>query len=212
MRHSRVGPLHLLHARCGAAPSCIPDRVLPLHVLVWQMVERDVLDEPINAAHLAKLKPKKRLGGKMSKAACEDPEKAVYIGLCCGGTRVWGDLGADIYHDEHEKEFAVFCCGACKAPLPWLPQPRVPAPRHPHLPHHRGAATACGRAAAGGTRTQARSRGGASPCPATTATAAISQDRMIMKHAYVVSDHDWSENMVSYALESLVVQTEYYLN
>ena len=91
------------------------------------MVERDVLDEPINAAHLAKLKPKKRIGGKMSKAACEDPEKAVYIGLCCGGTRVWGDLGADIYHDEHDKEFAVFCCGACKAPLPWLPQPPVPA-------------------------------------------------------------------------------------
>ena len=64
----------------------------------------------------------------MSKEACQDPEKAKYIGKCCGGARVWGDLGADVYVDAGEKRWAVFSCGACKAPLPWLPLPPPPAP------------------------------------------------------------------------------------
>ena len=43
---------------------------------------------------------------------------------------VWGDHDADIYVDEKGKRWAVFCCGACKAPLPWqlLPQPAAPSP------------------------------------------------------------------------------------
>jgi predicted small lipoprotein YifL len=94
------------------------------------MVKRGDLPEPTSAAHLARLKPSGRVGGKMSRTACEDPDKAKYIGRCCGGVRVWGELGADVYHDEHEKsekKWAVFCCGACKAPLP-LPPVAVPAP------------------------------------------------------------------------------------
>jgi hypothetical protein len=95
------------------------------------MVQRGELPEPTSAAHLAKLEPFKRGGGKMSKEACQEPEKAKYIGECCGGARVWGDLGADIYVDAGGKRWAVFCCGACKAPLPWLPLPPPPAPSPP---------------------------------------------------------------------------------
>ena len=71
-----------------------------------------------SAAHLAMLEPLKRTGGKMSKEACRDPEKAKYIGECHGGNRVWGELGADSFVDDKGKQWAVFCCGACKAPLP----------------------------------------------------------------------------------------------
>ena len=93
-----------------------------------RMVKRGELPEPTSAAHLAKLNPLKRVGGGMSKEACQDPEKAKYIGKCCGGRRMWGELGADIYVDEKGSRWAVFCCGACKAPLPWLPLPPPPAP------------------------------------------------------------------------------------
>ena len=95
------------------------------------MVKRGELPEPYSAAYLAKLNPLKRVGGGMSKEACQDPEKAKYIGECCGGRRVWGELGADIYIDDKDKRWAVFCCGACKAPLPWLPLPSPPAPSPP---------------------------------------------------------------------------------
>ena len=95
------------------------------------MVKRGELPEPTSAAHLAKLKPAGRLGGKMSKEACQDPEKAKYMGECCGGSRVWGDLGAEIYVDGKGKQWAVFCCGACKSPLPWLPLPSPPEPSPP---------------------------------------------------------------------------------
>jgi hypothetical protein len=93
------------------------------------MVKRGELPEPSSAAHLAKLTPLTRLGGKMSKEACQNPEKAKYIGECCGGRRAWGELGADIYIDDtvKDKQWAVFCCGACKTPLPWLPLPPPPA-------------------------------------------------------------------------------------
>ena len=64
------------------------------------MVKRGDLPEPSSAAHLAKLNPLKRVGGGMSTEACQDPEKAKYIGECCGGRRVWGELGADIYIDD----------------------------------------------------------------------------------------------------------------
>lgn len=99
-------------------------------VLKSGMVKRGDLPEPTSAAHLATLKPLKRVGGKMSKEACQDPELAKYIGECHGGKRVWGDYDADIYFDEKGKRWAVFCCGACKAPLPWqlLPQPAAPSP------------------------------------------------------------------------------------
>ena len=63
----------------------------------------------------------------MSKEACQDPAKTMYIGECCGGRRKWGELGADIYIDDKAKRWAVFCCGACKAPLPWLPLAPPPA-------------------------------------------------------------------------------------
>ena len=46
------------------------------------MVKRGELPEPSSAAHLAKLTPLKRPGGKMSKEACqnpEGPEKAKYV-------------------------------------------------------------------------------------------------------------------------------------
>ena len=69
----------------------------------------------------------------MSKEVCQNPEKAKYIGECCGGRRAWGELGADIYIDDKvkDKQWAVFCCGACKAPLPWLPLPPPAAPSPP---------------------------------------------------------------------------------
>ena len=73
------------------------------------MVARGELPEPTSAAHLAKLEPLKRLGGKMSKEACQDPEKAKYIGECCGGRRAWGELGADIYIDDKAKRWALGC-------------------------------------------------------------------------------------------------------
>ena len=95
------------------------------------MVKRGDLPEPTSAAHLATLEPLKRTGGKMSKEACQDPAKAKFIGECHGGRRVWGELGADIYVDNKGKQWAVFCCGACKAPLPWLPLPPPPVPSPP---------------------------------------------------------------------------------
>ena len=96
-----------------------------------QMVRRGELPEPTSATHLVTLKPLKRVGGKMSKEACQDPELVKYIGECHGGKRVWGDHDADIYVDEKGKRWAVFCCGACKAPLPWLPLPPPAAPSPP---------------------------------------------------------------------------------
>ena len=95
------------------------------------MVKRGELPEPGSAAHLATLRPLKHVGGKMTKEACLDPDKAKYIGKCHGGNRVWGELGADIFVDDKGKQWAVFCCGACKAPLPWLPLPPPAAPSPP---------------------------------------------------------------------------------
>ena len=87
------------------------------------MVKRGELPEPVSADHLARLKPLKRVGGKMSNEACNDPEKAQYMGKCCapGGTRMWGQGSADIFIDEDQngKQYAVFLCGGCKQPLPW---------------------------------------------------------------------------------------------
>jgi len=63
------------------------------------MVKRGVLGEPKTPAHLAKLKPVK-VGGKMNvEAALADPAKAKYMGLCCGGTRIWGEFDAAVYKD-----------------------------------------------------------------------------------------------------------------
>ena len=36
-----------------------------------------------------------------------------------------------IFVDDKGKQWAVFCCGACKAPLPWLPLPPPAAPSPP---------------------------------------------------------------------------------
>ena len=87
------------------------------------MVKRGELPEPVSADHMARLKPLKRVGGKMSNEACNDPEKAQYMGKCCapGGTRMWGQGSADIFIDEDQngKQYAVFLCGGCKQPLPW---------------------------------------------------------------------------------------------
>ena len=46
-----------------------------------------------------------------------------YKGNCCNGTRVWGANDCRPYTFVNEKgaEFSVFCCGACRQPLP-LPQ------------------------------------------------------------------------------------------
>ena len=87
------------------------------------MVKRGELPEPVSADHMARLKPLKRVGGKMSNEASNDPEKAQYVGKCCapGGTRMWGQGSADIFIDEDQngKQYAVFLCGGCKQPLPW---------------------------------------------------------------------------------------------
>jgi len=86
------------------------------------MVKRGVLGEPKTPAHLAKLKPVK-VGGKMNvEAALADPAKAKYMGLCCGGTRIWGEFDAAVYKDANRNDYAVFVCGGCKEPLP-LPLP-----------------------------------------------------------------------------------------
>ena len=85
------------------------------------MVLRGQLPEPVSAAQLAGLKPLKHVGGKMSEAKSKDPAFAKYLGECCNGSRVWGDLGADIYVDDKGKQWAVFCCGGCKSPLPLPP-------------------------------------------------------------------------------------------
>ena len=117
--------------RCDPSGSLVEDRAWRktrrLPAARSAMVKRGELPEPTSAAHLAKLTPLKRLGGKMSKEACLDPGKAKYFGECCGGRRAWGELGADIYIDDKDKQWAVFCCGACKAPLPWLLLPPPPA-------------------------------------------------------------------------------------
>ena len=81
-------------------------------VLLWQMVKRGELPEPITAAHLAKLEPKGRIGSKMSKHALKDPAKAKYIGQCCGGTRIWGELDAAVYKDTYGS------CPRLACPLP----------------------------------------------------------------------------------------------
>ena len=81
------------------------------------MVKRGELPEPTTAAHIAKLSPKFS-SGKTSEAACRDPAKAKYRGQCCSGSRVWGDFDAQVYLDGSRNSFAVFCCGACKLPLP----------------------------------------------------------------------------------------------
>ena len=96
-------------------------------VLLWQMVKRGELAEPTTAAHLSMLTPL-RVGGKMTAAACTDPSKAKYLGMCHSGTRVWGDLDADMYRDGSRNKFAVFCCGACKLPLPLPPAPVAISP------------------------------------------------------------------------------------
>ena len=82
-------------------------------LLLWQMVKRGELPEPTTAAHLAELKPKGRVGSKMSKDALEDPAKAKDIGQCCGGTRIWGELGAAVYMDT----YGGCPCPACPLPL-----------------------------------------------------------------------------------------------
>ena len=33
------------------------------------------------------------------EAAGADPAKAKYMGLCCGGTRIWGEFDAAVYKD-----------------------------------------------------------------------------------------------------------------
>ena len=86
-----------------------------VRVLLWQMVKRGVLGEPKTPAHLAKLKPVK-VGGKMNvEAAGADPAKAKYMGLCCGGTRIWGEFDAAIYRDacvfpEAPPACPLLCC------------------------------------------------------------------------------------------------------
>ena len=96
------------------------------------MVQRGKLPEPTTAAQLAKLKPLKPKGGKMTERARLDPEKAKYLGTCCspGGMRVWGLGEADVFIDELGGKFAVFVCGGCKEPLPLppVPVPVVPGP------------------------------------------------------------------------------------
>ena len=80
-----------------------------------------------SATHLATLKPLKCVGGKMAKEACQDPEKAKYIGKCHGGNRVWGELGADIFVDDKGKQsFAAA-----------LARRRCPGCHCPHLLHRR---------------------------------------------------------------------------
>lgn len=87
------------------------------------MKEQVKLPEPTSADHLAMLVgPRKRAGGKMSATACQDPAKAKHVGKCCGGSRVWGEGNATEYVDGNRNSFAVYCCGACRLPLP-LPPP-----------------------------------------------------------------------------------------
>ena len=82
------------------------------------------LPEPTTEAELKKLKLKGRgstaypLGHKKNTEM--DPK---YKGSCCNGTRVWGANDCRPYTFVNEKgaEFSVFCCGACRQPLP-LPQ------------------------------------------------------------------------------------------
>ena len=58
----------------------------------------------------------------MSATACQDPAKAKHVGKCCGGSRVWGEGNTTEYVDINRNSFAVYCCGACRLPLP-LPPP-----------------------------------------------------------------------------------------
>ena len=66
-----------------------------------EMVKPGDLPEPTTAEHLARLVPRKRPGSKMSEKDLHDPAKAKYIGLCCGGTRVWGDGNPSVYMDAY---------------------------------------------------------------------------------------------------------------
>lgn len=94
------------------------------------------LPQPTTQAELDKLKPKpsKRSGApaaypfghpKNTKMA------AMYKGKdCCGGDRVWGMEGLKPYTfiDDRQQEWAVFCCGACRQPLPLVPPAAAAAP------------------------------------------------------------------------------------
>mmetsp|Transcript_827 Transcript_827/g.2276 ORF Transcript_827/g.2276 Transcript_827/m.2276 type:complete len:156 (-) Transcript_827:84-551(-) len=82
------------------------------------------LPEPTTQAELKKLKLKGRgssaypLGHRKNLEM--DPK---FKGICCNGSRVWGagDCRPYKYVNEQGAEFSVFCCGACRQPLP-LPQ------------------------------------------------------------------------------------------
>lgn len=82
------------------------------------------LPEPTTEAELKQLKLKGRSGTAYPLGHKKNTEMDVkYKGKCCYGTRVWGADDCKPYTFVNEKgtEFAVFCCGACREPLP-LPQ------------------------------------------------------------------------------------------
>ena len=142
------------------------------------MVQRGKLPEPITATHLANLKPLKHVGGKMSEAKCKDPAFAKYLGECCNGSRVWGDHGADTYVDDKRKEWAVFCCGGCKSPLPLPPSQPPPAAASPVTLTHAQIARIGANREAALARKRAREEEEAAVAPSLP----------------LLSDNDWSEN------------------
>ena len=136
--HVASRPPLLLPDNCAACPPaltlCLATSACSLLtwsaracVLFCRMVKRGELPEPTTAAHLAKLQPR-QASGKLSEAAWraarQDAAKARYWGQCHGGTRVWGDFDPDVYVDSNRNRFAVFCCSACRLPLP-LPPAKV---------------------------------------------------------------------------------------
>ena len=90
-------PLHtrwtVLHAPCSRDLLCT--------CAVAEMANPGNLPEPTTADHLAKLEPRKRKGGNMSKKDLQDPAKAKYLGPCCKGTRVWGDGNPSVFMDAY---------------------------------------------------------------------------------------------------------------
>ena len=89
------------------------------------------LPEPTTEAELKKLKLKGRGSSAYPLGHKKNAEMdAKYKGNCCNGTRVWGadDCRPYTFVNEKGAEFSVFCCGACRQPLP-LPQlPPAPTP------------------------------------------------------------------------------------
>ena len=129
----RTGYQHVAAASCLILCACHPAHTLKPHLLAHVLCCARVLlvgllmpplPEPTTEAELKKLKLKGRgstaypLGHK--KNAEMDPK---YKGICCNGTRVWGadDCRPYTFVSEKGAEFSVFCCGACRLPLP-LPQ------------------------------------------------------------------------------------------